>query len=352
MGTQSIESFKTAVQASVADIDLNELRNGAVPRQKESVVVRLKAGSNYFKRIYSRLVKSDGKNTHFDSDRETMVTEMNFFRDRDAETQEAAERLIACDLIVAEKYSLERLLDATDQSENYQLYEELSVLENIRNSQLATLSFKSGKGFEHQIGPVRLALGKFLLIKTRLCYSYKGIKLNRKNYEEHYLDHTEIRLDDIERRMHQLFNEARAVGEHNPEAFEIFKTNVAALTAENTEPEVSLPTKAPELYKERKDRSEKPETFLARVYEGLTGTPERPAMIARSHIKSWDKSLYDALYKRRKIIDNFEFLLPSSQGRSVEDFNKSPAKKVEKQREASRNSMSRLRATRKDNKLN
>lgn len=325
MGTQSLESFKTAIQASVADIDRSELQKGAVPRQKESVVVRLKAGASYFKRIYSRLVKSNGENTHFDADRETMITEMNFFHDRDAETQEAVERLIACDLVVSEQYPLERLLGATDRNLNYQLYEELSVLENIRNSQLATLSFKPGKSFEHQVGPVRIALAKFLLIKAQRCYYYKGIKLNNKNYEKHYLDHTEIRLDDIERRMHQLFNEARAVGEHNPEAFEIFKANMAALTTENAEQEVPLPTKAPELYKDRKDRSEKPESFLVRVYEGLTGTPENPAKIVRSHIKAWDKNLYDALYKRRKIIENFEVLLPPSQGRSMDDLARSDA---------------------------
>ena len=86
-----------------------------------------------------------------------------------------------------------------------------------------------------------------------------------------------------------------------------------------------LPTKAPELYKDRKDRSEKPEAFLVRVYEGLTGTPERPAKIVRSHIKAWDHRLYEALYKRRKIIENFESLLPPSQGLSMDDLARSDA---------------------------
>lgn len=311
MTQQSMESFKAAVRVSVADISSEELMKGVIPKQKERVIIRLKAGADYFKRIYSRLVKSNGENTHFDADRETMVTEMNFFRDRDADTQEAAERLIACDLIVIDDYPLERLLRATDEKTNNELYDELSTLENIRNSQLLTLSFNSGLPFENQTGPVRLALAKFLLIKARLCYTKKDIKLNKKNYENHYLDHTDIRLDDIRRRMHQLFNEARAVGEHNQEAFEAFKADLASLTTETKE-SVKLPDKAPEIYKERADRKEDPEAFTRRVYEPWLGKG-----LLRPHIKQLDKPLYQALYKKGFPSD-FDTLLPTAQGRSAQ----------------------------------
>ena len=103
------------------------------------------------------------------------------------------------------------------------------------------------------------------------------------------------------------------------------------LTAEVQQAE--LPSQAPELYAERADKSEKPEAFLVRVYDGLTGTPERPAKIVRSHIKAWDHRLYEALYKRRKIIDNFETLLPPSQGKSVDDLSVSSSDFLSRYRE-------------------
>lgn len=108
-------------------------------------------------------------------------------------------------------------------------------------------------------------------------------------------------------------------------------------------PNIDLPSKAPELYAERRDKSEKPEAFLVRVYEGLTGTPERPAKITRSHIKSWDKNLYDALYKRRKSIDNFDILLPKAQGRSLDDLSRSDAEILQGYRARSAQMMRRHR---------
>ena len=135
--------------------------------------------------------------------------------------QEATERLIACDLLVKDEYSLDQILAEADKESSTRLYDELTKIENIRFSQLATLSYDPGENFEDQSGLTRLLLAKFLTIKAYLCHT-KGLILNKNNYEDHFLDHTEIRLEDIQRRMHQLFNEARAVGEHNPVAFEQF----------------------------------------------------------------------------------------------------------------------------------
>lgn len=85
-----------------------------------------------------------------------------------------------------------------------------------------------------------------------------------------------------------------------------------------------LPSKAPELYKDREDRKEKPETFLERVY----GPWLRGKGLFRSHIKAWDLSLYQSLYKRRDQIPAFETLLPMAQGRSVDDLARSDAELV------------------------
>jgi hypothetical protein len=108
-------------------------------------------------------------------------------------------------------------------------------------------------------------------------------------------------------------------------------------------PNINVPSKAPELYAERTDKSEKPEAFLVRVYEDLTGTPERPAKITRSHIKAWDKNLYDALYKRRKLIANFDILLPKAQGRSLDDLSRSDTEILQGYRDRSAQMMRRHR---------
>ncbi|WJY21585.1 hypothetical protein QTA57_17960 [Fontisubflavum oceani] len=147
------------------------------------------------------------------------------------------------------------------------------------------------------------------------------------------MTNTELRLNDLKKQIRHFFNEARKIGRNEPETFRSFANDVAVLTTEDIEPAVPIPTKAPELYKDRKNKSEKPEAFLERVYEGLTGTPERPAKIVRSHIKALDHRLYEALYKRRKIIDNFETLLPPSQGKSVDDLSVSPSEFMNRYRE-------------------
>lgn len=308
------ETFRDATKSAFGDVSDAARGNKKVLEHQNSVVVRLRAGAGYFRRIYERLVRSDGKNTHFDGDRETLITELNFFRDRDAEKQEATERLIACDLLVKDEYPLNRILSETDDEASMRLYDELTQIENIRFSQLATLSYSPGESFEEQSGLTRLLLAKFLTIKAYLCHT-KGLTLNTNNYEDHFLDHTEIRLEDIQRRMHQLFNEARAVGEHNPEAFEAFKDNMAALTTGATET-IDIPSEAPEIYRKRQKREidgvlrkETPEEFTRRVYKKWLGRG-----LLRPDVRILDKGLYEALYKYG-YPDDFDTLLPTARGR-------------------------------------
>ena len=52
-----------------------------------------------------------------------------------------------------------------------------------------------------------------------------------------------------------------------------------------------LPEKAPELYRDRKDRAEKPADFILRVYEDWLGKG-----FARPHLMGLDRPLYDALH--------------------------------------------------------
>lgn len=52
-----------------------------------------------------------------------------------------------------------------------------------------------------------------------------------------------------------------------------------------------LPQIAPELYRDRKDRAEKPADFILRVYQDWLGRG-----LARPHLMSLDRPLYDALH--------------------------------------------------------
>ncbi|OJJ12970.1 hypothetical protein BKI51_02575 [Alphaproteobacteria bacterium AO1-B] len=54
---------------------------------------------------------------------------------------------------------------------------------------------------------------------------------------------------------------------------------------------LGLPEQAPELYRDRKDRTEKPADFILRVYEDWLGKG-----FARSHLMNLDRPLYDALH--------------------------------------------------------
>jgi len=279
-----------------------------------------------------RLAERRDENTNFERERDHLRSEMGFQKHRHFAAAQAMDRILALELQAIEDFPIERILAATEPEENQALYEEVCRIENSYINQLITLDHEASATFEQQRGLSLINLIKFFFSKTELCYA-KGIKLNKKNLDDHILTDTELRLNDIRKQIRQLFNEAREIGQNEPETFQTFQTDMAALTTENTEPEVPLPTKAPELYKDRKDRSEKPEAFLVRVYEGLTGTPERRAKIVRSHIKAWDQRLYEALYKRRKIIDNFEILLPPSQGKSVDDLSVSPSEFLNRYRE-------------------
>ena len=91
-----------------------------------------------------------------------------------------------------------------------------------------------------------------------------------------------------------------------------------------------LPDKVPELYKDRSDRTEKPDAFIRRVYEPWLGKG-----LLRPHIKDLDKSLYHALYKHG-VPEDFEALLPTAQGRAVEHLHRTAEDRVAALKEAQR----------------
>lgn len=79
-----------------------------------------------------------------------------------------------------------------------------------------------------------------------------------------------------------------------------------------------LPNEAPELYRERKDRSEKPGDFILRVYDQWLGNG-----LARPHLMALDRPLYDALHnwlRKNPLPDNL--ILPTKKEMIDAELNK------------------------------
>ena len=295
----------------LAELEEVEARKNNIVRLPGAVRSSPSNDPNDFEAPFRELVGDipKGKKTTFKKERDHLISEMIFLKDRDASLQQSGKRIEACDLIAADTFPFEEIITATDPEDNRRLYDQISLLRTIYVNQLVTLDYLPGKDFGDQRGLARIELIRFLLRKTDLCYR-KGIELNENNYDDRFLTDTELRLDKIQQDIRQLLDEAFAIAAHDPQALNAFKADVAALTTEETEPEVTLPTKAPELYKDRKDRSMKPVDFIENVYKEWLGKG-----LLRPHIKALDEPLYRALYKHG-IPKSFEERLPKAAGKS------------------------------------
>ncbi len=100
--------------------------------------------------------------------------------------------------------------------------------------------------------------------------------------------------------------------------------------------DTEIPQTAPELYKDRErkpelgNKKENPFQFLERVYGQWLGKG-----LTRSHIKSLDLRLYEAISKKLynkdpSIPENFDFLLLKTQGLRIEDIERSALKLTRK----------------------
>jgi|TARA_B100001167_G_scaffold183379_1_gene141901 hypothetical protein len=295
-----------------------------IREEQSGVVIQLKNSPEAIK----RLGKNKNENTHYERERDHLRSEMGFQKHRSFAASQAMTRILGLELQAIEEFPIERILAATDPKENQLLYEETCRIENSYINQLITLDYEPEAKFEDQRGLARLNLIKFFLSKTELCYSI-GIKLNKNNLDAHILTDTELRLNDISKQIRQLFNEAREIGQNDPEKFKEFSDGISSITTEKNN-QVQLPEKAPELYKERRDRKEKPDVFIRRVYEPWLGEG-----LLRPHIKDFDEPLYRALYKHG-IPEDFKTLLPTAQGRAVEHLSRTDAEMVQAIRETRR----------------
>lgn len=284
-----------------------------------------------------RLAERRDENTNYERERDHLRSEMGFQKHRQFAATQAMDRILALELQAIEAFPIDRILAATDPDDNQALYEEIGRIENSYINQLITLDHQADAPFDRQRGLARLNLIKFFLSKTEMCYT-KGITLNKKNIDDHILTDTELRLNDIRKQIRQLFNEAREIGQNDPDTFHAFKADLASLT---TEPEAPLPTKAPELYKNRSDRREKPDAFVRRVYgQWLT----QPGGLPRPVLRTIDEPCYRALYKHGIPTDLAE-QMPTAQGRSIEDLARSDTELLEAVRSSRRQADNRRRKT-------
>lgn len=137
----------------------------------------------------------------------------------------------------------------------------------------------------------------------------------------------------------EVFSKASLVFD-SPDQFDAFIKELAERHRPKGVAKPDLPTLAPKLYKERENRNQKPEEFLEDVY----GPWLRGKGLFRSHIKAWDLSLYQSLYKRRSQIPEFETLLPTAQGRSVDDLARSDSELVAARRASARKSQAKAKS--------
>ncbi|WP_306129712.1 hypothetical protein [Roseovarius sp. MMSF_3350] len=182
-----------------------------------------------------------------------------------------------------------------------------------------------------------LSFQKFFTIKAILCLnkSLEGYDFNENTFHEEVLDEKEIRQEYLRQNIKLLFAEAAETLCESPEEFRAFVESTVEGLVDDTPPP-DLPSKAPKLYRDRTDKSQKPVDFIKTVYEKWLGKG-----LLRPHIKQLDEALYRALYKHG-IPEEFDTLLPKAPGKSARVKNLSEEQQVERRRAQARERNKRM----------
>lgn len=186
------------------------------------------------------------------------------------------------------------------------MFTEASSIQTIHHNQSISIDYSQNEDFENQSAGARIHLIKFFIIKA-LCCKIEGKKLYYSNRNEFLLSDTKIRLKHLEMEISNLLREGFAICSNNEDQMREFQERILTRTLQ-AEEAVSLPTTAPELFTERKDKSERAPEFIRRVYAPWLGKG-----LLRPHIKELDKSLYQSLYKHG-VPSDFDTLLPKAPG--------------------------------------
>lgn len=178
----------------------------------------------------------------------------------------------------------------------------------------------------------KIKLKKFFLVKAihslkRPDYNYM---FSIENFNKVVYPEIDLRKEYAAQQIKLLFAEVSEALTQKPDEFETFVHKLMDEVLIENNLSNSLPEEAPELYKKRADKSEKPDAFIRRVYSKWLGKG-----LARPHVKALDLSLYQSLYKHG-VPEDFDELLPKAAGRSVENLSKSDSEILENRRAAVR----------------
>lgn len=279
--------------------------------------------------LFRQSIPVEARDVTFSLERQYLRSETIFLAERDAEKENSAERKASCEDIAATSFPLSRILEAGSIEELEQLFVEISSLQTIHHNQSISMDHKLGADFTDQVGAARIHLIKFFIIKS-ICCIIENKEMTEENRNASLVDHKDIRLKHLEMEISGLLREAFAIVVDDQDSMRNFQERIMA-RALQAEEAVTLPTEAPELYTDRKDKSVRAADFIRTVYEPWLGKG-----LLRPHIKELDKSLYQALYKQG-VPEDFETLLPKAPGQAAKNKGiLANLEAIEKRRAASR----------------
>ena len=293
---------------TIDELRLIQARRNSLNERQKSVLERIKYGVSYLSAVIQKIGLGHGRNTHFSQERDVLHSETIFLADRDQIEQDAEGLRLACEVVASEEFGLEKIFQETDPAALEGLYEQIATLQIIHFNQLISLDHQAGKAFEEQMGLSRMQLIKFFIIKQKRCI-LDGLNYSNYELDRHLVPDDKLRLDYIQSEMRQLSREAFALCADDPELLENFKKTTTAMIDDDPSA-IELPTQAPELYKDRDNRKERPPEFIKRVYSKWLGKG-----LLRPHIKQLDLALYQNFY-RQGVPEEFDTLLPKAGGRS------------------------------------
>lgn len=294
------------------------------------------------------------KGAGFEITRAALATTAQFLGGRskaDVETTDLRE----LERIGVEHHTIEDIIDDKDPGSLFARVVELTALERVSqnleiSSRIDPLKLEGDAeenlaNVRKQDWPIQVKLKKFIAIKQRICIK-EGIELTLDNLNVPFFGDKELRREDLLIATRILLREAFAEAcDGDAAQFKAFVKEAAgemlpeetAAMLNNVGPDGRL-IAAPERYKERKNRKEKPVEFIVRVYGPHKGR------VDRGDLKRLDEPLYRSLY--RWLVDNDETaelqeIVPKTRTRRPIDADLSAEEKLEEIKRRHRESANR-----------
>jgi hypothetical protein len=288
----------------------------------------LASKSNTIEKSLPNLIGSDDRDARFNSDDITNNSGLLFLRNRE-KNHDSSQGLSYVLDVIQNLQSVDEIKSISGLENNKEKLHELFIIENmllnvfINEIYLQENLYLRNNDNLDSINPVI----KLILL---IFYCTKNMEIDEKeDPNARILPNIQIRRRYLMEKSIALIQEAFTVACQNQDERQEFVDELTS-RLKGIKPRLDIPKSAPELYKERVDRKERPDAFIRRVYAEWLGRG-----LLRPHIKDLDKPLYQALYKHG-IPDDFETLLPTAQGRAVEHLTRSDSELIESVRSSRR----------------